>query len=196
MTSLYSLRSSTDRDAYVITKFDRDYNVESVYAVTLKECDCPRSHKTGCRHRTMLPLFIQTGHIDDGWFLDFDTRQWRKPLSEEPAFGHGPVMSVLADAKTIEVLPPEARAAANREFVTERLAKSFESESSSLPRQDPIEATPQSNAEQGTAPIAPAPLEAAVLEVEQEVSPSSTPSGPPAGAAASSFQGVRRRKVT
>ena len=107
MTSLYSLRSTPVKGEFLITKFDRDYNPEGTYALTRSECSCPRSHKTGCRHRTMLPLFQQTNHINDGWFLDFDTRLWRKPLSE--------VTLSTADA-TVE----------------ERLAKSFESEGSSL----------------------------------------------------------------
>ena len=172
MTSLYSLRSTPVKGEFLITKFDRDYNPEVTYALTRSECSCPRSHKTGCRHRTMLPLFQQTNHINDGWFLDFDTRLWRKPLSE--------VTLSTADA-TVE----------------ERLAKSFESEGSSLcapagPRQDHSKAEP--NAER--APHL-APLEPPTPEVEQLSSPQPAPSPPPVGVGGlpSPAGSVRRRRV-
>ena len=173
MTSLYSLRSTPVKGEFLITKFDRDYNPEGTYALTRSECSCPRSHKTGCRHRTMLPLFQQTNHINDGWFLDFGTRLWRKPLSE--------VMLSTAD-----------------DTVEERLAKSFESEGSSLcapagPRQDHSKAEP--NAER--APHL-APLEPPTPEVEQLSSPQPAPSPPPVGVGGlpSPAESVRRRRVT
>ena len=173
MTSLYSLRSTPVKGEFLITKFDRDYNPEGTYALTRSECSCPRSHKTGCRHRTMLPLFQQTNHINDGWFLDFGTRLWRKPLSE--------VMLSTADA-TVE----------------ERLAKSFESEGSSLcapagPRQDHSKAEP--NAER--APHL-APLEPPTPEVERLSSSQPAPSPPPVGVGGlpSPAGSVRRRRVT
>ena len=83
MTSLYSLRSLPAASEWIITKFDGDYNVESVYAVSATGCSCPQSHKPTCRHRKMLPLFLSLKHVDDGWFLDWDTRLWRKPLASE-----------------------------------------------------------------------------------------------------------------
>ena len=78
---LYNVHS-TDDGAYCITKFDENLNVESTYIVSLEECDCPQYSKPTCRHRKMLPLFLQHNHVDEGWFLDWDTRLWRKPLSE------------------------------------------------------------------------------------------------------------------
>lgn len=81
-TALYNCRS-TGAAHYVLTKFDADLNVESSYQTTEKECACPAGAKPTCRHRTMLPLFITSGHIDDGWFLDWSTRMWRKPLTFE-----------------------------------------------------------------------------------------------------------------
>ena len=187
MTSLYSLRSTPVKGEFLITKFDRDYNPEGTYALTRSECSCPRSHKTGCRHRTMLPLFQQTNHINDGWFLDFDTRLWRKPLSE--------VMLSTADA-TVE----------------ERLAKSFESEGSSLcaPAGPPelaqadltaagidgvLVAKAEPNAER--APHL-APLEPPTPEVEQLSSPQPALSPPPVGVGGlpSPAGSVKRRRVT
>ena len=82
MTSLYSLRSTPKEGDYIVMKFDPDYEVESVYALSAGECMCPAGHKPKCRHRTMLPLFLAHHHVDDGWFLDWDTRLWRKPLGQ------------------------------------------------------------------------------------------------------------------
>ena len=186
MTSLYSLRSTPVKGEFLITKFDRDYNPEGTYALTRSECSCPRSHKTGCRHRTMLPLFQQTNHINDGWFLDFHTRLWRKPLSE--------VMLSTADDTV------EAGFEILRELIYghRRLAKSFESEGSSLcapagPRQDHSKAEP--NAER--APHL-APLEPPTPEVEQLSSPQPAPSPPPVGVGGlpSPAGSVKRRRVT
>ena len=145
MTSLYSLRSTPVKGEFLITKFDRDYNPEVTYALTRSECSCPRSHKTGCRHRTMLPLFQQTNRINDGWFLDFDTRLWRKPLSE--------VMLSTADAGLSGALSLAVKLGAT---VEERLAKSFESEGSSL------------CAPAGPPELAQADLTAAGIETERE----------------------------
>ena len=80
MTSLYSLRSTPKSGEWVVMTFDLDYEVESVYALSASECMCPAGHRPTCRHRKMLPLFLQHNHVDDGWFLDWDTRLWRNPI--------------------------------------------------------------------------------------------------------------------
>ena len=98
MTTLYNCKSVSGIE-YRITKFDRDYNVTSSYVVSNGGCDCPQGHKPTCRHRKMLPEFAKNGHIDDGFFLDFDTRQWRKPLTH--ALGNGKAEEE-AIAKTLE----------------------------------------------------------------------------------------------
>ena len=85
MTNLYSIRSTPTPGEFTIMKFDRDYNVESVYALNAKSCTCPAGAKPSCRHRKLLPEFIQKGHVDSGWFLDWDTRLWRKPVGEAEA---------------------------------------------------------------------------------------------------------------
>ena len=82
--SLYTLHETPTPGEFIIQKFDTDYTCESVYACTLRECQCPQGHKDRCRHRTMLPLFLKFGHIGDGWFLEWDTRQWRKPVNDIP----------------------------------------------------------------------------------------------------------------
>lgn len=83
MTSLYSLRSTPKEGEFIVMKFDPDYEVESVYALSRDLCVCPAGHRPTCRHRKMLPLFLAQHHVDDGWFLDWDTRLWRHPVGEE-----------------------------------------------------------------------------------------------------------------
>ena len=82
MTNLYHLRSGK-AGSYRITKLDEDYQIESSYTVSKHECDCTAGARPTCRHRQMLPFFLAKGHIDNGWMLDWHTRQWRKPLCED-----------------------------------------------------------------------------------------------------------------
>ena len=82
--SLYTIHTSLIQGEYVIQKFDADYLCESIYVMTSTECSCPQGHKPKCRHRTMFPLFLKFGHIGDGWFLEWDTRQWRRPVNDIP----------------------------------------------------------------------------------------------------------------
>ena len=86
MTSLYSLRSASDPGQYTIIKFDHDFNPQETYALSAQECTCPAGPRPTCRHRKMLQSFLDKGHLNDGWFLDWDTRMWRKPLSEDNGF--------------------------------------------------------------------------------------------------------------
>lgn len=80
MTQLYSLRSTTSPGEYIVTKFDGDLEVQAVYSVSKSACSGPDGHRPKCKHREMLKLFLSAEHIDDGWFLDWDTRLWRGPL--------------------------------------------------------------------------------------------------------------------
>lgn len=75
---LYNCKSAEHPGAYIITKFDNHMEVESSYLVSNGECACPRGHAHSCRHRDMLHKFRQYKHIDDGWFLDWDTRIWHE----------------------------------------------------------------------------------------------------------------------
>jgi hypothetical protein len=113
MTILYNCKSADHPGAYIITKFDNDMNVESTYLVTNGECACPRGSHPTCRHRKMLRDFVKQKHVDDGWFLDFDTKLWHQlPALEietsvearEPAFTNAPVEEVAEEP----VLPPSA----------------------------------------------------------------------------------------
>jgi hypothetical protein len=83
MSHLYSCRHAGDE--YRITKFDAQLNVESSYLCTLIECECPAGERATCRHRQMLPKFLQRGAVDSEWFLDFDRGGWVQMEIEMPA---------------------------------------------------------------------------------------------------------------
>jgi hypothetical protein len=84
-TELYQLRRNGA--SYIITKFDEDYEVvhdgdgiACIYDLDEKNCSCPAGNRPTCRHRKMLPIFLRSEHVSDGWFLDWATRLWRKAL--------------------------------------------------------------------------------------------------------------------
>ena len=100
MTNLYNLSESDGE--YTMTKFDTDYRVEASYVVSKAGCDCPAGNRPTCRHRKMLPLFLREQHVDDGWFLDWDTRLWWAPESGDIADAR----AMLADQEEIDDAEP------------------------------------------------------------------------------------------
>lgn len=72
--SLYNAKKVDD--AYRITKFDEDLEVESSYITSGSTCECPAGVRDSCRHRQMLPEFIATERFDSAWLLDWDDRTW------------------------------------------------------------------------------------------------------------------------
>lgn len=74
MTSLYNCH--TEGDAYRITKFSTFGDVESSYVTTGQTCECPAGHRHTCRHRQMLPKFLDRGFVDTFYFYDFDRDGW------------------------------------------------------------------------------------------------------------------------
>lgn len=79
MSILYNCH--TDGTEYRITKFN-DGEVESSYLCSESECQCPAGSRPTCRHRLMLPMFLNRGAVDTFWFLDFERKGW---VSNEPA---------------------------------------------------------------------------------------------------------------
>lgn len=69
MTTLYNCHH--DGDQYRITKFV-DGNPESSYLCTFAECECPAGSRPTCRHRLMLPAFINMNTVNTHWFMNFD----------------------------------------------------------------------------------------------------------------------------
>ena len=95
MTQLYSIRE--ERTDYLVSKFDKLLNHEHTYAVSKdgKGCDGEHcAHRPSCKHRKLLPLFKQAGHISDGWMLDWDTRAWQRP--------EGDIAAAAAETKELE----------------------------------------------------------------------------------------------
>ena len=111
MTALYNLRlvHGTHDSEFVITKFDADLNPEATYIVGMTTCTCPHHQQSAkpCRHRRMLPLFLGKPplflekHVGDGWFLDWDTRLWRKPVADaSPEAANGGLADASEMGKT------------------------------------------------------------------------------------------------
>lgn len=81
MTTLYSIHQINGAE-FCIQKFSSDLELQSAYVMSNGGCDCPQAHKPTCRHRKMLPEFQRAKHIGDGWFYEWDTRLWRKPVAD------------------------------------------------------------------------------------------------------------------
>ncbi len=101
MTFLYNCKHAGDQ--YRITKFDEHMNVESSYLCTTKECECPAGHRPHCRHREMLPRFIQRGTIGTEWCYDYGRGGWVQMemaalLPEEPEI----IPAVMAEPEQIQ----------------------------------------------------------------------------------------------
>lgn len=77
--NLYNCRSSGEGN-FLVNKFDLDINPEATYALSLSECDCPAGSRPTCKHRKMLAKFIALRHVDDGWFLCWETGIWHRPV--------------------------------------------------------------------------------------------------------------------
>ena len=81
--TLYNIKSTSS--GYRITKFDNDLNPESSYLVSLSECECPQGSRPTCRHRKMLPGFIDKWRVDTNWFYDYERQSWQQFGEPEPA---------------------------------------------------------------------------------------------------------------
>src|SRR5258708_16745917 len=108
ITSLYNCKHSGDQ--YRITKFDAHMNVESSYLCTTKECECPAGHRPRCRHREMLPRFIQRGTIGTEWCFDYDRGGWIQTdlqVEAESMFDKTTQQALEADGKKLQQLTGE-----------------------------------------------------------------------------------------
>src|SRR6266446_9601298 len=108
MTSLYNCKHSGDQ--YRITKFDEHMNVEASYLCTTKECECPAGHRPRCRHREMLPRFIQRGVVGTEWCYDYDRGGWVQTdlrVEPEPLFTEAMQQALEADGEKLQQLTGE-----------------------------------------------------------------------------------------
>lgn len=83
MSDQYTVR--TQRGGYRVIKFDFLLNVECVYNVRSRNCDCHQYMRPTCKHRRMVDLFLRLERIDRGYFFCYDTDQWFLPLTEKYA---------------------------------------------------------------------------------------------------------------
>jgi hypothetical protein len=85
-------------DGWRMVKFDNLFNVEAVYKIRFSRgkfyCDCPATGRPSCRHRDMVPTFIDAKAVDTGRFLCYDTGEWHPPVE---------------GLSTIDILPPFPR---------------------------------------------------------------------------------------
>ena len=106
---LYNACSTDHELEYIIAKFDDSFEVESSYTTTLSSCECPQFTGRGkeCRHIKMLGLFINSEHIDDNYFLEYETgcfhRVEQAEAVDEPA--EEPTPQAL-QSETIEPAQP------------------------------------------------------------------------------------------
>src|SRR5258708_7476470 len=118
MPSLYNCKHSGDQ--YRITKFDEHMNVESSYLCTTKECECPAGKRPKCRHREMVPRFIQRGTVGTEWCYDYDRGGWVQTdlaVEAEPAIGSDWRNVVrAANVDVTDVIKPAPRRAGRRRF--------------------------------------------------------------------------------
>lgn len=79
--TLYNCKHAGDE--YRITKFDNHHNVESSYLCTTSECECPAGVRPTCRHREMLPKFLNRGAVGTGFWYDYDRGGWVDMRTED-----------------------------------------------------------------------------------------------------------------
>ena len=76
--TLYNMKKVNGE--YRITKFDEHLNVESSYLTSPEACECPAGHRNTCRHRQMLPVFIDNNKVNTAWCLDWEKGRWTNPF--------------------------------------------------------------------------------------------------------------------
>lgn len=94
MTILYNLRAHDHH--YTMTKFDDDLNPVKTYRIDLLSdgrvtCNCEAgSHGRVCRHRKMLPQFLERSRQNTEWMLDYDRAEWRQFVGPAPELPQEP----------------------------------------------------------------------------------------------------------
>jgi len=84
---LYNVRNISPY-AYRMVKFDDWFNVETSYLLYQPYnkyyyvCNCFQSNKPSCRHREMLSMFIKEKKVNTGWFYNYDTKVWERPVND------------------------------------------------------------------------------------------------------------------
>jgi hypothetical protein len=82
-----------DGDQYRITKFSSSGDVQSSYLCDHVNCECPAGVRDTCRHRQMLPAFLEQGLVNSHLFLDWDRGRHVVDFNGHPALPPATVRS-------------------------------------------------------------------------------------------------------
>ncbi len=84
MRELYAYRKTAK--GFRVVKFDEDHSVLTAYELEVRRnwvrCQCFAANRETCRHREMLKLFVQHDRVDKGWFYEWNTGKWVRPLNQ------------------------------------------------------------------------------------------------------------------
>jgi hypothetical protein len=112
-TGIYNCRPTDVHGQYIMTKFDKHFEVESSYLVSKGECACPAGRLPTCRHRQMLLLFMAKKHIGDGFLLNHETNTWSQLPAALDAMAEREAPAAPAPVERAEQVPhPPAAAGA------------------------------------------------------------------------------------
>lgn len=93
-------------DQYSITKFNRHGEVESSYLCDHVSCQCPAGVRDTCRHRLMLPTFLEQGLVNTNLFLDWDNGKRIVDFNGLPATVQSHVDETPGDTTMTALCPP------------------------------------------------------------------------------------------
>lgn len=156
--TLYSLRTADG--SFRITKLDDDLNPEpgASYLVSPEACECPAGQRYTCRHRQMLPKFIEMDAVDSPLMYHFETQEFLdtssvsdtsvEGLSERPMnpavnelLDLAPEVSVLTEEDQRQVFNAVAEAVGQEEM--KQIVPSTEAEAWSTILNEPVKAVYQ-----------------------------------------------------
>lgn len=84
-THVYTCKSGTKPNQFLIAKMSEDLEVLATYTLTetraggALHCDCP-AHKPWCRHCDMLRKFQAEERVDTGWMWRHEKNEWVPPM--------------------------------------------------------------------------------------------------------------------
>lgn len=80
--ALYSMRQIGR--AYRMVKWDDLFNVEAIYTLMPRgnhfACECFQAKRYTCKHREMLPVFLEAEAVNTGRFYDYEERRWHAAI--------------------------------------------------------------------------------------------------------------------
>ena len=96
----YTARPDPASGKHRLTKLDDDFNVEASYLTDSFSCECPAGKRPSCRHRAMLPEFLNRARNTGTWFLNWESGHWHHNDADE-----GDTTIDLDEVQSAEPLP-------------------------------------------------------------------------------------------